>query len=498
MRQKQYWLAIGSITFLGLLLRLWQLGGVSYWIDESYSIALAKAITQHGWPITESGLFLTRSMLYHYLLAGTLWFTGEGSAGWLRLPSVMFSIGAVIAVAAVARQLFSQRIAVVTAALMALSVWEIAWSRQVRMYSALQCVTWFTVYCYLRWRQQPTRIRFGFMSLGVIATVATHELGVLVIAVLVLHRIIEVVLKRKPSWLGILSYSVGFIAVLIGAAALMHFGFGFALVNYWPHYWYYLLTTLPITFGLALLALYTNRTQPPLSILWLFSCVVFTIGFFSFAIELLQYRYIFFIVPAFFILSSAALVTIWSDTYWKLWRRGFVICASIIAIGLGEYTLWPKTEYLLESDNAQAPFVYKSITPQPNFKAAYQYLNTISSPTDSVITPYPTIQALYAPQRTHDCLYIDLTGTASQTATPTERYTGCPYLTLQTLCAKLKSGQGYILLDQFARQRIQPSLRDLITEQTKVVYTNTAGSWSTLNVYQPKSSARTLDCHTFD
>lgn len=499
MRQQRYWVTLGIILTFGLLIRLWQLGGASYWIDESYSIALAKAIVQHGWPITESGLLITRSMLYHYLLAGVYWFTGESSAWWLRLPAVLFGIGAVVAATAVARQLFSQRIAVITAVLMASSVWEIAWSRQVRMYSALQCATWITVYCYLRWRQQPSAINVVLLTLSVAVTFAVHELGSIVLVFLLLHRLLEHILNKPTSTKQLISYSLSLVVSLVALAGLMHFGFGYALVNYWPNYWFYLFTTLPITLLLAV-AVFCQRKLITLSVVWLITNLVVTVGLYSFAIELLQYRYLFFVLPAIYIVSAVGIDALWFSARHRVVWRGIVICAAIVASALGEYTLWPRTQYLLESDSQQNPFHYKSITPQPDFASAYTKLLATTDETGKtvpVISPYPTIQALYAPNRTMStggCLYVDLTGTAPEPPTAAERYTACPYVTATTLCQALQSG-SLVLLDQFARQRIQPELWNIIAANSEPIWQLTTPPWSNLTLYQPKTGLVTLDCH---
>lgn len=490
MQQRRYWLTIGFIACLGVLVRLWQLGQASYWIDESYSIALANAITQHGWPITEAGLLITRSILYHYLLAGVLGLVGDSSAWWLRLPSVIFGIGALIAATAVARQLFSQRVAVVTATLMAFSVWEIAWSRQVRMYSALQCTTWLTIYCYVRWRQQRNYLNIALLVASTTITVVVHELGSLVVIFLLLHRLLEHLINKPVTTKQLIGCGLGLVVSFVLLAGVMHFGFGFAFVNYWPNYWLYLFTTLPITLLLVVTVL-CQRQLVTLPVVWLISCVVLTVGFFSFAIELLQYRYLFFVLPAILMVAAVGGVAFWWSARRKVVWRSSIICAAVAAIVLGEFTLWPQAQYLLESDSQHSFFQYKSITPQPDFAAAYDFIDANSFEGEPVITPYPTIQELYAPQRTQYCLYIDLTGTAPQSPTVTERYTDCPYLTESTLCQVLQEGIGYILLDQFARQRIEPNLLQLITSYAKPVYTNSSG-WSSLIIYEPKA---VVNCH---
>ncbi len=487
MSTRRYWIILGAVLGVGALLRIWQLQESSFWIDESYSIALAQAIVKNGWPITQAGLLITRSVLFHYILAGFIFVAGGVQPILVRLPAVLFGVGAIIAAIGVARQLFSQRVAIITAALMATSVWEIAWSRQARMYTALQCGVWLTLYCYFHWRQRPTAARLGLVGLCVVITIGLHELGALVIVLLLLHYGIERLLARPFTWHSVAIYCVGLLGSIFGFGIVMHFGLHYPIVNYWSHYWYYLVTTMPVTMALVVVALYYNRGKSTLPILWLVTSSLFVVGFFSFAILLLQYRYLFFIVPIFYILSAVAIVELWQSARVRWLARCGVVLSVIIAMLVGEYTIWPKDQYLLESDKVNAPFAYKSFTPQPNFAAAYQYLESVVTTNDIVITPYPTIHALYLPERMASCLYIDLTGTTSKPPTATERYTNCQYLTAETLCAAFQRGGSYIILDQFARHRIEPSLYDQILTSAEVAYTNSFGPWSDLKIYKVTS-----------
>jgi len=194
-------------------------------------------------------------------------------------------------------------------------------------------------------------------------------------------------------------------------------------------------------------------------------------------------------IPVFYILSAFATIELWQSSKVR-WLVGSVLVVIIIlAILTGEYIIWPKAQYFLESDSVNAPFAYKSFTPQPNFIAAYEYLKKVITINDVVITSYPTIQALYLPQNVNKCLYVDLTGTTPKPPTATERYTNCQYLTVNTLCVTPQQGNSYIILDQLARHRIEPDLYDEILTSTNVVYTNSFGAWSDLTIYKLKSSA---------
>lgn len=445
------------VSCVAVLLRLWQLSNQSYWIDESYSIALAKSIWLHGFPITESGGFITRSVLYHYFLAGFL--------AAPRLPAVIFGLLSIVVVAAVAQELFSRRIAFITTGLMALSYWEIAWSRQARMYTALQFFVWLTVYCYLRWRKQACW-QWGMATvLAGVVSVTTHEFGILVVVLIGLHFASERL--KSPVMYGLIMISC-VLAAIVGMKVLGQT----APVNYWFHYWYYLGTTLPVTITLAGLAL-TKRSAA-----WLAASVVVIIGIFSFAVALLEYRYLFFMLPAIFILAAISL-----DQLWRHWKVLFflVIC---LAIWHRELVVWPHTRYYLESDSVSSPFNYKSITPQPDFASAYQFIESFLQPGDTVITPYPTLQRLYAPQMAMRCLYIDLIGQAPLPPTAAERYTACPYFTAHTLQQELATGHGFIILDQFAEGRIQPDLLDIIQHTAQSVYPSQSQVWSQLSIYK--------------
>jgi hypothetical protein len=220
------------------------------------------------------------------------------------------------------------------------------------------------------------------------------------------------------------------------------------------------------------------------SVFWLDTTTLVLVAVFSFAVTLLQYRYIFFWLPALFILASVALTVAWQKPTRRWLWRGAGVISILAAVWHGELILRPQPFFALESDQALTDTTYRSITPQPNFAAAYEFIAGRYTTGDIIISPYPTIHQLYHPDWPQQCVYIDLTGLAPEPPTASERYTVCAYVTQAVLQHTLTAHHGYIILDQFANQRIAPELLRLIQDfaQPQLI-TSGYAPYSELTVY---------------
>jgi len=129
-RRHRHFLAILSVA---ALLRLHGLAAKGLWLDEAYSAHLAHC----GWAALLRGLSRESTPPFYYLVLHC-WVRlfGEGEAA-LRLPSVLFSLGGVCALYALARKHFSSRSALIAAALIAFSLLHVYYAQEARMYSLL-------------------------------------------------------------------------------------------------------------------------------------------------------------------------------------------------------------------------------------------------------------------------------------------------------------------------------------------------------------------------
>ncbi len=162
-------------------LRLYQLAAPSYWLDEGFSVTIARAIVGRGVPLLDSGEFIWRSPLYHYALAAVVTLAGDGE--WAtRLLSVILGLAVILVLTVCAERWFGRTVAAITFVLVSFSSWEIVWSRQARMYLALQLLFWLAVLVYTRWWQ--TRRDGWLVIVTSAAALATHEFAALLLLAL--------------------------------------------------------------------------------------------------------------------------------------------------------------------------------------------------------------------------------------------------------------------------------------------------------------------------
>ncbi len=148
-QQPQIILAL--LTLLALVLRLYKLRYSDYWDDEVISTFLAR--------VPASEIFTSVMVndvhppLYHILLH--VWISGVGESLYtIRLLSVLISTACVPVVYLLGRQLATQPVALVAAALMAIAPFQVYHGQQARMYPLLTLIVLLTTILFVRaWRR---------------------------------------------------------------------------------------------------------------------------------------------------------------------------------------------------------------------------------------------------------------------------------------------------------------------------------------------------------
>jgi 4-amino-4-deoxy-L-arabinose transferase-like glycosyltransferase len=136
-----------GITVLGGILRGWNLGEKSFWIDELLSLC-------HAESIHNVASFLTPSCgnahppLFFLLLKGWAAF-GEGEV-FLRSLPVIFGVAVIPALFLLGRELLGERTATVAAFFVAISPFHLLYDRELRMYSLLTLLTVLSLYFFLK------------------------------------------------------------------------------------------------------------------------------------------------------------------------------------------------------------------------------------------------------------------------------------------------------------------------------------------------------------
>jgi hypothetical protein len=129
---KKVWWALGLITILGLLLRLYYNTHISLWHDEAFSALLI----HYSWPemMHRIGLDVHPPMYYIFLRGWSNLFGDSLLA--LRGLSILFGVGTILATFGLAKSIFQNiRIALIAALFVAINPFQLQYVSEARMYT---------------------------------------------------------------------------------------------------------------------------------------------------------------------------------------------------------------------------------------------------------------------------------------------------------------------------------------------------------------------------
>lgn len=131
---KHVWIAVGIITFIGFLVRLINVDGLTLWVDEYVHVLRAKDVVEGTGPLftnDNNGILYTLFVIPLFKIFGP-------SAFLSRLPSVLFGAGAIPLTYLLGKRLFNRYVGVLAAIMNAFSIYLIFWSRVSRNYAIFE------------------------------------------------------------------------------------------------------------------------------------------------------------------------------------------------------------------------------------------------------------------------------------------------------------------------------------------------------------------------
>ena len=521
--KNKYVLILALIIVWGFFLRIYNLGFQSYWIDEGYTLNAVLATIEKGYPILESGFHYSRAILNTYIIAGFVKVFGFNP--WItRLPSVIFGTLFIYLIYRFAKRFFNQKIALITALLVALSYWEIAWSRQARMYIQLQFFYFLSLYFFWKFINKYDIKNFIYTSVFTLLAILSHLFGLLLLPVYLITFLTPTlgkwVLKKsfgkKESILAkylnpikqlkqknpvcfysliIISLTFLFYILYLGIPILkdvLH-----KSINVSGAYQSFLIQKMPIILFGALLGLFwaAIREKNNLKIFFLFLSYTAPYLIIVNFTELVHFRYIFFILPILYIFVAYLIFhlayTI-KNLYYHLTSRihipfvniSAVFVYHLVFIGLLVLVLTKSFIFLPRAD-----YVLEPLTPQPDFKGAYKFIKKDWSLDKVIISPFSQMDKIYLGKADY-WLPISLTGGKQDFEflitqdKKHEVYTNAPIIQNLTQFKDItKNNKGYIIIDEMSAVRLHKELLDYIKENLGLVWNHDQGLWRRIWVY---------------
>ena len=203
-----------AIVGTGVVLRLALLGEKSLWLDEMWSIAIAR-LPYHPffWTIRNVE---ANQILYHVLLH--FWMYLGSSEFAIRSLSVTWGAGTVLAVYALGRQLFDDGTAAIASMLLAVNAFHIQWSQEARGYTLVVLLVTLSSYFFVLSLKFPTRRNWSFYIATSVLSIYAHLFGVLVLASQAFSLIF--LRRRQHPWMPPL-VSAGVIGILTTPLAVL-------------------------------------------------------------------------------------------------------------------------------------------------------------------------------------------------------------------------------------------------------------------------------------
>lgn len=465
MDKKYSYILIFSISIfimLGLIRTL--VVPLNFWVDEMFHVFAAQGILATGQPILPSGLPYDRSLITTLLVAGSFQIFGISEFA-ARLPFIFIGAAVIVASYLLAKEIFGQRVALITALLLAISPWQIYWSTNARMYILLQLIyvvfLYFTYRAWSEWSRNSTVNRARLCALTGASLVMiglafqVHQFGILFVAAgitFLASRLWGWILEKR-EYIKAFNTTILFIVFVTGVAILAYLvnPLGMFTTNSGPigmrlGEWFYLLffgRYFPILGLFAAVSVLSMLKQSMRKESLLLLGIFIPFLMLSLFLDQKNTRYIFFIFPLIIMIASHGICIAWD------WYRENVasLRSGVVPICIGLLLLLTGTSLIGATTDPYQPLPYED--PHPHWKDAATYIQSHLKDEDVILSTMPicTLHYLgktdYWMRQNEYYAYTDAQGVLR------DRYTGAVILTdYEMVVTELAGKEGWLIADR--------------------------------------------------
>jgi mannosyltransferase len=176
-RITKYNAALFAIVLIGLLLRVYNLATQSIWWDEAFSVSISKLSLSQIVQATGTDV---HPPLYYFILHYWIVLFGTSEVA-VRSLSVLFGVLAIPMVYVLGRHLFDEEVGLVSAFILAISVFNIQYSQEARMYTMMLLLALLSMYFFVRFLERSSlAISVGYV-LSTVLLLYTHVFGLFIV-----------------------------------------------------------------------------------------------------------------------------------------------------------------------------------------------------------------------------------------------------------------------------------------------------------------------------
>ena len=370
----------------GTLLRFWNLGEWSFWIDEVFTVRDAQNLSLGSWQGIPNPIPYLAVKLSIALASDSEW-------GSRFIPCIV-GIATIPAVFGLGRTLFNWRIGLLGSTFVACSSWHLFWTQNARypVFTLLFAV--LTAWCfYLSVERDSTLLTIGAL-VSCLCLILSHTLSVVIVPALAVYALICLLEKRsRKRWLNLLIFFFPFAMPVLALLLPQVRGYLFAGWghNEWQRSPIYIVLTLvhgvsvpiAVTAFFGFVATGLNRS---VRFLLCYAGVPLVLFLVASQFQNVAGYYLFWTIPAYFILAGVACERVWraveSQSVGKILGT-LVPCVLVV-------TLLSQTYLYFQIENGG----------RPRWKEAFAAIQAEQQPTDKVVLSEPEMGRYYLPELT--------------------------------------------------------------------------------------------------
>ena len=377
---------LSVIVTFGAVLRFWNLGHWSFWIDEVFTVRDAQSLSFDSWQVIPNPIPYLAVKL-SILIAGN-------SEGGSRLIPCLVGIVSILAVFGLGRTLFNWQVGLLSSAFVACSSWHLFWAQNARypVFTFLFAVltAWFF---YLSLERDAMLLMIGAL-ISCLCLILSHTLSVVIVPALAAYAGLCLLEKSdKKRWINLLIFFIPF-AIPVFALALpevrgyIFSGWG---RNEWQRSPFYIVLTLVdgVSVPIAVAAFFgfvTTLSHRSTRFLFCYAGIPLVLFLIASQFQNVAGYYLFWATPAYFIFAGVVCErVVWRRTGPQSAEKRVVLVPCILVI-----TLLSQTYLYFKIENGG----------RPKWREAFTAIQAEKQPNDKVVLSEPEMGRYYLPELT--------------------------------------------------------------------------------------------------
>ena len=376
---------VGVIVTFGAVLRFWNLGQWSFWIDEAFTVRDAQNLSFNSLQSIPNPI--------PYLAVKLSILIGGNSEWGSRLIPCLVGIISIPAVFGFGRTLYNWRVGLFSSAFVACASWHLFWTQNARypVFTFLFAVltVWFF---YLSLERDSTLLTIGSL-VCCLCLIFSHTLSVVIVPALAVYAVISLIEKSdRKRWLNLLIFFIPFTIPVFALAFPEVRGYIFSGWgrNEWQRSPLYIVLTLvqgvsvPVAVTAFFGAVSTSFSRST-RFLVCYAGVPLVLFLIASQLQNVAGYYLFWTTAAYFLLAGVACERVWKMVEGKTTRTlGMLIPCMLVGTLLSQDYLYFKIE------NGG----------RPKWREAFAAIQTEKQPNDKVVLSEPEMGRYYLPELT--------------------------------------------------------------------------------------------------